>query len=240
MTNKSKTSLILIFTLLIGVIIGSLITGFIRQQRVHRFNRMKPQEKFIHAMERIIKPTDDQHSEINRILEKYYSKIHEVREQHQGELLAIFDSLRNDIGLILTDEQKNRLEREMEKGIRRFSRLKLDKLSEELELSDKQHSQVEKIFANLERNIRKNFGDRRGFRGDRKTNMFEHLQKFHQEIESVLTPEQIEKFRESFSDDSRFWGRPFGMPGKGHRPDDHFRRGNFPRLSPPEKDSINN
>ncbi|MFC1569698.1 hypothetical protein ACFL4L_05650 [bacterium] len=106
MKTMTKTILILIMTFLLGIITGAVVQGFFMRQSMHKFTmRMKTPEGFIHRFEEIIQPTDEQRKEIRKILQKH----HKEMMRFQREFPSRMDSLRKDLEMILTQEQKEEL-----------------------------------------------------------------------------------------------------------------------------------
>ena len=221
MTTKSKTTLIILGTLIIGIAIGALVSGTWRQQREHRFERMMSHQRFLHVMERIIQPTDEQREAIDQILEKRSEQISAIQEKHESEVRALLDSLRSDLASVLTEEQRTRLEDRFTKGDRRLIGMRAARLAEALRLDENQRKQIEEIFSTFAEQIapgRKNF---KGNREERRQIIKNRFEKLQQEIEAVLTPEQREKYRNMRFDMRPPFGRPFRRPGP--RPERHFR-----------------
>lgn len=108
MNIKVKTVSILVFTLVIGMVLGALIHGAVMRNRFKQTAfRMRTQWGFVERMERVIQPDDSQREEMRKILRKHFQKMN----QFQAEMSVIMDSLRIELEPILTKEQKERLER---------------------------------------------------------------------------------------------------------------------------------
>lgn len=217
MTTKSKTTFIILGTLIIGVLIGALASGMWRQKRMEKFGRMRPQQQFVETIENIIKPDDAQRKAIEKVLEKHFEHVAKIREQHEQEMMASFDSLKQELNSLLTAEQQKRLEENLERSSHRFRDRRLDRLTDVLQLTPEQRKQIEAIFRQSAPNFRRfrkppspdSIPDRSEFMEQRK--------KLDAEIEAVLTPEQREKYQEfkqyrdfPFDRSSR---PPFGKPG---------------------------
>lgn len=218
MTTKSKTTFIILGTLIIGMVIGALSSGMWRQKRIEKFGRMRPQQQFIESIENIIKPDEAQRKAIEKVLEKRFEHIAQIRERHEQEMMAAFDSLKQELNSLLTEEQQKRLEENFEKSSHRFRDRRLDRLTDVLQLTPEQRKQIEAIF-------RQNAPDFRRFRKQlppdsipNRSDFMEQRKKFEAEIEAVLTPEQRKKYEEfkqyqdfRFNRPSR---PPFRKPGQ--------------------------
>ncbi len=196
MTTRSKTTFIILGTLIIGIVVGSLGSGMLRERRVEKFDRMRPQQRFVEVMENIIKPDKAQREEIEKVLEKRFEHIAQIRERHELEMMSAFDSLRVELNALLTAEQLKRLEDHFEKGSQKFIKRKLDRLTDVLKLSEDQRKQIEEIYRRYEPGF---MGFRRSAPADSGRSRPEvsgRREKLDEEIEKVLTPAQRDKYRQ--------------------------------------------
>jgi hypothetical protein len=116
MNMKVKTTLIILFTLLIGIILGVFIDRTImRFQFRKRIAEVRQTRGITSIFERIIEPTESQSEAVEKILAKYSNRLHDLREKSHLEMAAVMDSLRTELEPILTDQQKARLKRAMER-----------------------------------------------------------------------------------------------------------------------------
>lgn len=107
MNTRIKTSLIIAVTLLVGMVLGALISGIVGKYYFRKTAfRMRTPEGFITRFERIIQPNDDQRDAIRKVLEKHHQKIMRFRRKVPDHM----DSLWKELEPILTKEQKTRLE----------------------------------------------------------------------------------------------------------------------------------
>lgn len=212
MSTKSTTTLVVLGTLVIGIVIGVLLGGLLREKREQEIDRMLPQRRFQSAMENIIKPTAQQRRALHKILSKRFEQIAKIREQHQSEVFAIYDSLRSDVASILTDEQLQRLETNLARSSGQLVKIRVDRLTNELQLTEDQQKQIEKIMFAMERETH---GGRPHFAGnwrDRKRTMNKRIEKLNEEIERVLTPEQKAKYRKMQKEMRPPFRHEFGPP----------------------------
>lgn len=214
MSTKSQTILIVSATLVIGFVLGVLISGAFRHQREERFRRMGAHQRFENAMERIIKPTDEQRKAIEAITKKRFDRIAELREQCEDELFTVLDSMRGDFATVLTEEQLNRLEKQLEKGPQGVFREQMDRLADELDLTNEQKKQLREIMR-AARPFRPLHGLQgpEGVQRPRRPPMRRIIREMQEKIEAVLTPEQITKYRQLKRFPPRhFGGAPFRPP----------------------------
>jgi len=224
MTTKLKTTFILIGTLVIGIIIGALISGTLRQHKSDRIREMHAQDRFLRGMEQIIKPDDEQKDEIKKILEKRFQQLSEVKEKHLTEIAVILDSLHQEMDKVLTKEQKERLERQIDKFSSRMIQSRVDRLAALLQLNDNQIRKIESIYENFEKEMRNRFKKPFKEHFQDKEDIKKLLERLYQDIEEVLIPEQREKYKEMhskmrppFDFDARYHFR-----GRRSRPDSSF------------------
>ena len=116
MNMKFKTTLILVFTLLIGIILGLFIDRTImRFQFQKRFAEVRQARGITRLLEDLIRPDESQYEAVNKILENYSKRLHDQREKSFQEMNVVMDSMRAELDQILTDEQKARLKKDMER-----------------------------------------------------------------------------------------------------------------------------
>ncbi len=217
MNTKTMTTLIILCTLVIGVVIGALGSGMWRQKRESKFERMMPRQRFLGAMERIIDPTDTQREAIDKILKKRSEQITAVNEEHQNQIFTIYDSLQSELSSVLTKEQLNRLEDRLAKGAKQYSNARIGRLAEMLQLDENQQNRIEEIMTKFEEQMPSNRRDFEGNRKQRREDMQKRFDNLQEEIEAVLTPEQIEQYREMRIQMRPPFGPPFDKPGRGRR-----------------------
>lgn len=228
MKNKTKTAFILLGTMIIGIIIGVISSGIIRQQKIHQIREMHEHDRFIKGMEKVIKPSEEQKEKIDKILKKRFQMITEIRKKYQEEIATIFDSLHQDLSEVLTDQQKERLENQMQRFSSRMIQTRLDHMTTVLGLSDGQRQQIEKLMKDMEEEMREQIKSRQKPDKNRRDNR-QHgrgeardiFEKYDKKIEVLLTPEQKIKFREMKSPwaPGRKGFRDFRLgPGLGHGP----------------------
>lgn len=109
--SKSKSIIIIVSTLILGVIIGLTSARFFIHHRIDRLAEMRHVDGFINVMENIIKPSEDQAGKIRKIIANHHKRVSEFREQHIVDLQVIMDSLKTDLKPYLTDEQLERFEK---------------------------------------------------------------------------------------------------------------------------------
>jgi hypothetical protein len=110
MNTKTKSTIVLIGVLLIGIVIGALGSSLIRrsmwEERVARF---RSPEGFSERLIHIIKPDPAQEEKVRQILLKHHDKMEKITEASRTMIKEHADSLLIDLQPVLNPEQLARL-----------------------------------------------------------------------------------------------------------------------------------
>ena len=110
MKTRYKTIGLLFGTLLIGIVIGMILhTIFLRGQFRKHIHKIRTEDGFIQRFEDLIQPTEEQRAQLEEVLKKHFE---EMDKQHEI-FRTLTDSLKTDIDHILTEEQRQRLQKSM-------------------------------------------------------------------------------------------------------------------------------
>lgn len=195
MTTKYKSVLMLAGVLVIGIILGALITGTVRHARGDSIHRMVPEMQFLRAMEKIIRPDDKQRAAIESILKANSEKVARIQQQREREVMAVFDSSLNALKNVLTDEQLKRLEEHMDRTKNIFIDRIIERLDHLLHLTEEQKEKIKNLYSDFEEGRKEPNDWRRGRPGDFMQRR-KQMEQIDTELEKILTPEQKEKFNE--------------------------------------------
>lgn len=114
MTARTKSTLILIATLALGIVLGSLITGAAVNRRLDRIAEMRTARGMAFFLERAIQPeSEEQREAIRAVLDDAAPAFTEVMRESRERMARLTDSLRAELEPLLSDEQKARLEEGM-------------------------------------------------------------------------------------------------------------------------------
>lgn len=114
MTARTKSILLLLGALLIGVLIGGLIQASMVEQRIERIGYLRSERGFIRHVERLVEPHDEaQREAIRSVLRRNAQRMVDLRLDFRNEVSALLDSTRAELDSVLTDEQMERLEEEI-------------------------------------------------------------------------------------------------------------------------------
>lgn len=157
---KTKSILALIGSLLLGLIIGFIISTQITQSRINNMLRLGMEEGFRNRMVEVINPTEDQKAKLDPIIDKYAQQNAQLTSEMRIEMGNQMRSFYKEIAPIINEDQKDRLKRvpynrngNPNFDAREYGRIgkmlmplmHLNWMSEELKLDDKQVEELEKI-----------------------------------------------------------------------------------------------
>lgn len=111
MNIKAKNSLIIIVTLIIGIVIGFLISGRVTNYRVENMRSDFTDQGMHSHLMRVIKPTPRQLEEIEPIFEKYANMRKEQLFNHLNSQKKMFRDFEMELKPFLDDDQILRIER---------------------------------------------------------------------------------------------------------------------------------
>ena len=107
MKTSTTTVLVLLVTLSIGILLGSLLHGAVMRSRMERhFKELRKPGGFITRMDDYLELEGTQKETVHKILEKH----HLILSEHRMRMETLMDSLKQDLSQHLTDEQLKRLE----------------------------------------------------------------------------------------------------------------------------------
>jgi Spy/CpxP family protein refolding chaperone len=113
MNIKVKTTLIIMSTLIIGIIIGALLSRAYLHHRIRRAFTMVNPNRFMIFFEQNISPTPEQSEQIRKIIQKHAKTVSELQKNLRDGMDSSIESLQKELDSVLTPEQKRRLERMM-------------------------------------------------------------------------------------------------------------------------------
>ena len=114
MKTKTKSTLVILGTLLVGIIIGGLGTSVIFTNRLGAIQALRMQGGLTNLLENVIEPVDEvQREQIREIVRNAAEQQMELRRTMFEENRLVFEGMREELEEVLTDEQKARLRRWM-------------------------------------------------------------------------------------------------------------------------------
>ncbi len=106
---KIKPIWVALTTLIMGVMLGMLITGHITKKRLHSFTKFRTEEGFRHRFLEIINPDEEQMKQLRPIIEKYGERHHEITDSVHDRVRELMKAFHDEMEPLLTEEQKERL-----------------------------------------------------------------------------------------------------------------------------------
>jgi hypothetical protein len=108
---ETRSALILLFTLLLGLALGAVATGAAARLRADQLARMQRPTGFVEHMRQVIRPRDAaQWDSLRPALEATAQQHHAIRRRMHDGMRASLDSLRIRIAPLLDEEQRARLD----------------------------------------------------------------------------------------------------------------------------------
>lgn len=209
MNIKFKTTLFIIFTLIIGMAIGAMLNRAFLHNRVQRVFQKRAPNVFVQSYVEAIKPDQEQQKQITKILDAYAQRMWEIREKNRQDLEILMEAMQAELETVLTPEQMERLASRTPVGQPphggRSVDLTLESLSQELELTENQAAQIRQI---LEKERKQPWMKQPGMmeRGnpEEMASLFrKQREQREQEIKKILTEDQKKKYEELQTNRSR-------------------------------------
>lgn len=118
---RTKSILLLLSTLALGVVLGAVLTGWWIQERADRVRGLRTVDGFVERVTRNVEPTSDaQRDSVQAIAHRSALRLQTLRQNHRRETFATLDSMRQAFEPVLTDKQMARLGRRLPDGPGRF------------------------------------------------------------------------------------------------------------------------
>jgi len=111
MNVKTKTTFIIIVTLIIGIAIGAMLNRALLQHHIKKTFSYRNPDRLPVFYERILDPNVEQTEKIRSILKKHALTVSKIRYNYQEEMLAANESFKTKLDPLLTPAQKSRLNR---------------------------------------------------------------------------------------------------------------------------------
>lgn len=116
MTARTKSTLLLLGTLLIGMLLGVFVHTLMVESRIERLTSLRSQAGFVRFMENMIEPTDDaQRRAIRDVLEETAEQLDMHHAASREAVEGIMESFRASLDSLLTEEQIQALNDRMER-----------------------------------------------------------------------------------------------------------------------------
>ena len=118
--KKTKIIFTVIFTLLTGLIIGSIVTYFLTKPNIEKFNFQEFHAAKIKSIVNKLDLSKQQKEQFYAIHVKYLSHVCATLQKDKPIILKFIKDEKNEINSILTPEQQKRFEKIRTKQINKF------------------------------------------------------------------------------------------------------------------------
>lgn len=123
MNARTKSTLLLLATLLIGMLLGALVHARMVDHRIERLAMLRSQRGFARFIEQTVEPRDaEQREAVRQILDGAAVRMGRHMADSRREMAGILDSTRQELREVLTEEQLARLDRRLERHRGRMMR----------------------------------------------------------------------------------------------------------------------
>ncbi|MBT8401612.1 MAG: hypothetical protein KJO98_14135 [Rhodothermia bacterium] len=111
MSPRTKSILLLLATLIIGLLLGALINGYFVRQRLDRLGSLMTRDGYSSRLIEVVNPSNEEQREALRsVLDGASPKAIEIMRESRQAMRALNDSVKAELEDILTEEQMARLE----------------------------------------------------------------------------------------------------------------------------------
>ena len=110
MNTKLKYTLAFVAVLLIGFVLGFLVSGRLIHSRVNRKKKYYTNQGFRYELKRVLRPTPEQMKKMKPVLEEYGQKNRENMMLFHQQQRQLMKNLHHDLKPFLSSQQVQRLE----------------------------------------------------------------------------------------------------------------------------------
>ncbi len=115
MQTRTKSAFLLLAVLVLGVVIGMLVSGVLHNRRMDRIARLRTGPGIVQLVERAVEPqSEEQRARIREVMEGAAPRFAEAFERTREEMRALSDSVMSELEAILTPQQLENLRSHME------------------------------------------------------------------------------------------------------------------------------
>jgi hypothetical protein len=111
MQARTKSAFLLLAVLVLGIVIGMLVSGVLHNRRMDRIARIRTGPGIVQLVERAVQPeSEEQRAQIREIMENAAPRFAETFQRTQEEMRTLSDSVMSELEGVLTPEQLENLE----------------------------------------------------------------------------------------------------------------------------------
>ena len=220
MTTKSKATLLVLVTFLLGALVGALVNGAIASRQSKALSLLPPGPMFSSIVERAIRPNEEQRDPVMKILERHSGTMAALAEKFRETMARTTDSLQSELRPYLTPEQQRRLKERLEPrmvGGHHLGRPEqvMDRMKDQLGLNAQQVWELQAIDSESQRKTERLFEAHQGDLESVHDSLGAIMRRRETRIKSLLTPEQQKKYEEIRIDPQVFGPGGFPPPDSG-------------------------
>ena len=115
MSPKTKSILALSGTLVIGLLIGCLITFAVVRNRIERFKDLRNPKNFKEHLLKAARADAEQESQIEPILDDFGGRMELLHQRHKAEVRNELDDLQDKLDNYLDDRQMRRVKKRLQR-----------------------------------------------------------------------------------------------------------------------------
>lgn len=190
MKSRARSFVRLIATLLIGVVLGALVGGVLRERRWRKISLLTQEQRFRAALQNDLQPRPEQWAVIDTLLTQQFKPITRLQGELQNRVFALYDSLREKLQPVLDERQRAALNHVIAAAYYQRLLTRIAYLDEVLQLTEEQEQSLEQALRELRQPPEakpQNLAARRSASRKR-------LEDFYRKLENMLTPEQKQKY----------------------------------------------
>ena len=195
MKNRTRAALLLTATLIIGIILGSLISGNLRRDRINTIITMSPKQRFVTVLDRLVQADSLQHAAIDSIVSHRLAPMLALYEYAQIGAFIALDSIQHDLEEMLAPQQQEALDTQISNAYKVQLRKLLRRLRRTLSLSKEQTRRAGRLIREIDRQARDEYpqiiGDFTAM--ERATRL--RMARLESGLKTILTPEQWQRYQ---------------------------------------------
>ncbi len=220
MTAKSKATLLVLVTFLLGALVGALINGAIVNRQSKALSVLPPGPMFSSIVERAIRPDEKQRDAVMKILERHSGTMAALSGKFRETMARTLDSIQGELGPYLTAEQQRRLKERLQPRMIGGPHLgtpehEMDRMKDRLGLNAQQVGQFQAIDRESRRETEHLLETHQGDLESVHDSVDAIMRGREARIRSLLTPEQQKKYEEMRKERQVFGPGGFPPPDSG-------------------------
>lgn len=113
MKPRTKSILALSGTLIVGLVVGSLVTMSVIRHRINEFKEMRQPKHFKEHLLQAADPSPEQEAQIDPLIQRFGQQMQALHQSHKTEVETRLDILKDSLALYLDQRQMKRINRKL-------------------------------------------------------------------------------------------------------------------------------